>query len=414
MKKLRLSSIDETLLEILAYALFGNQKPLIYLEQIEPLLREARLQSVYPLVYSSMEKDIKEKLDSSEYAKYDKLYLKYIMSCAQNFEEHNELDGVLQEAQIPYCVIKGVASAAYYTQPFLRSVGDVDFLIKHVHKEDVSALIKKIGFEAKKTDNDEVHVAFSRGDYSIWEMHYSINGIPENDVGELIREDLENIIYTSNEFKSVDVKCSVPNKYYHGLILLLHTASHLTHEGIGLRHLCDWAVYVNSFEDNEFESMFKEKLTSYGLWTFAQILTELCVRYLGVKPKCWSSEIIKHGDFSCEVFLSLILDVLSAGNFGKKDVNRYREIKYIHNSAGTVDKKGIFLQAYRNLNRKVFDNHKIINRVKILLPIGWMIEGIKYINLLLKNDRKNIRTISMISQASKRKRIYSKMNLFQN
>ena len=156
MKKLRLSSIDETLLEILAYALFGNQKPLIYLEQIEPLLREARLQSVYPLVYSSMEKDIKEKLDSSEYAKYDKLYLKYIMSCAQNFEEHNELDGVLQEAQIPYCVIKGVASAAYYTQPFLRSVGDVDFLIKHVHKEDVSALIKKIGFEAKKTDNDEV------------------------------------------------------------------------------------------------------------------------------------------------------------------------------------------------------------------------------------------------------------------
>ena len=57
--------------------------------------------------------------------------------------------------------------------------------------------------------------------------------------------------------------------------------SHMTSESIGLRHLCDWAVFVNSISNNEFVGLFSENLKSFGLWKFAQIMTATSEKYLG-------------------------------------------------------------------------------------------------------------------------------------
>lgn len=60
-----------------------------------------------------------------------------------------------------------------------------------------------------------------------------------------------------------------PEPFYHGLIMLLHMRHHLLAEGMGLRHLCDWAVFVDHFSDDEFRAMFEKKLKKTGLWRFA-------------------------------------------------------------------------------------------------------------------------------------------------
>ena len=231
-----------------------------------------------------------------------------------------------------------------------------------------------------------------------------------NKAGLLIKEEIDKTIDTSEEITLDSATCRIPDAFHHGLIMLLHIISHMTSEGIGLRHLCDWAVFANRMENDEFVNLFEEKLKSYGLWKFAQIITLVCVRYLGIEEKVWT-----HNDQIDEKYLENVMnDILSGGNFGKKDLNRYREIKYISDRGEkTVGKKNIVMQAFGTLNSKVYSDYKWIEQCKLFLPIGWVAESGKYVGMLITGQRKNNNTTDMLREASMRKDIYSNMNLFE-
>jgi hypothetical protein len=191
--------------------------------------------------------------------------------------------------------------------------------------------------------------------------------------------------------------------------MLLHMIAHMTSEGIGLRHLCDWAVFADSIDSAEFSFVFEAKLKSFGLWKFAQIMTLVSEKYLGISKKVWAQNCDAGGDLIEDV----IADILSGGNFGKKDMNRYREIKYISNrNERTVDSKGMVSQVFLTLNQKVRKDYKVIGKHAVLLPLGWVAEGGKYLGYLVSGQRKNTDTSKMLAEASKRKSIYSKMDLF--
>ena len=68
--------------------------------------------------------------------------------------------------------------------------------------------------------------------------------------------------------------------------------THFLVEGIKLRHICDWAVFLNSFDEAAFNSLFKNRLKSVGLWQFTLVLSNVCSRYLGAQfCPCFDSEI---------------------------------------------------------------------------------------------------------------------------
>ena len=169
-------------------------------------------------------------------------------------------------------------------------------------------------------------------------------------------------------------------------------------------------MFVNKLGSGKFKSLFEEKLGSFGLWRFAQILTMVCERHLGIAQMDWAQcESVTDGQLD-----AVMEDILNGGNFGKKDMNRYREIKYISNrGTRTVDDKNIVSQVFATLNRKTYTDHPWTERYKLLLPAGWMLEGGRYIGLLASGKRKSKGTSSMLKEASKRKDIYSKMKLFE-
>ena len=107
-------------------------------------------------------------------------------------------------------------------------------------------------------------------------------------------------------------------------------------------------------------------------------------------------------------------DIFSGGNFGKKDANRIREIKYLTDrKEGKPGNKGMAAQALSSLNEKVYAEHPTIRKYKVLLPAGWTIEGGKYLGMLITGKRKSKNTTAMLKEASKRKNIYSNMELFK-
>ncbi len=406
-----LNETQKLLLDILKYRLFAGDKPEIENCSVKAVADEAMAQTVFTAVFPVIEKTL-QKNYPEDYGSFSEFYLSNMILNSGNLHDHGELHRIMSENNIPYTIIKGFSSAYYYPDHALRDMGDVDFLVKNEDFKKAGDVLISEGFKREHESKDgDIHEAYTRNTFSIWELHRCLNGIPEGEIGESIRSRLSKIIDQSKLIKLENSEFRIPDEFSHGLIMLLHTASHLTSEGVGLRHLCDWAVFVSRYSDSDFNSMFKSELEKLGLYKFAQVLTLTAERHLGAPKKGWAQA----AQFDESITDELILDILSGGNFGKKDTNRYREIKYIQNRGErTVDNKNLFTQLVSTLNKKVYSQHKFIDRHRFLLPAGWVAEGAKYTGLLITGKRKNKGTADMLKEASKRKEIYSSFELFNN
>lgn len=391
---------QKLLLDLCAKSLFDEDIVVPSEFDVENVIDEAKRQTVFPLVYSFL----KDKLDNN----VDKLFSQIVAKNIRVEYGHNEVHKVLTENNISYGVLKGVASASYYKDPMLRMMGDIDILVAPDNISAADNALKSIGFITDcELESDHKHIAYKRRDGLICELHRSINGIPKNTAGDKIREYFINIFDKSVEYKTSNGSCVVPSKFHHGVILLLHTASHLTSEGVGLRHLCDWAVFVNSFSNDEFTALFEKSLKNIGLWRFAQLLTLCCIKYLGCDAKEWA------GEADDSLLEGIITDILNGGNFGMKDADRYSQIKYIYDrKSGEKAKKSPFAQLFSSINEKTKKEFKFTNKSKFLLPVGWVYTISKYFYMIIMGKRK-LDSVATISGAKQRKEIYSQFKLFE-
>lgn len=407
MKKLEFA--EQSLLKIVSAALFCDNNKLSKADfaetDIEMLYKEANMQAMFPLVHSVLTNSGISEVN------FESVYFQRVASNIRVTHEHQELHQLLSANDIPYVVMKGAASAMYYPEPLLRAMGDVDFLVSKADLERAGKLLEGAGFISVENNEHECHIAYHReqgGVRSIWEMHWSPSGIPENALGELTREYLSDIIEKAVPCTIQDCECLVPSPFHHGLIMLLHTSNHLINTGIGLRHLCDWAVFADKFSDEEFCKLFEEKLKTIGMWKFAQILTQLSIRYLGMSEKEWCG-------ISDEAYLEMLMcDIFKGGNFGVKDSNRINQAKLITNShKASVDETNLFLQLIRTMNEKAKIAMPIIKRVPVLLPIGWIYAGARHLLRIQKGTRPKIDVGQMVKGATERREIYKEFQLFE-
>lgn len=411
-----MNEVQSLLLQVISAALFNAKAPTVTDNQILPHVSESKSQAVFPLAFSVLDNQLQEKLSTEQYAECSEEFFRYAVAGTQNFAEHRELHEMMSENNIPYVAMKGLASAMYYPEPSLRSMGDVDFLIRPEDLAKAGKLLESSGLNVDHgEEEDSKHITYRRPPMSIWEMHRNVNGVPSGEIGAKIQAEIDSVIESAETVTIDGVTCRVPDKFHHGLIMLLHTASHLTSEGVGLRHLCDWVVYASSLSDIEFRELFEKKLKSFGLWQFAQVLTLLGIRYLGAPKKVWALEAIEIKKIDNDILDGLMEDILNGGNFGIKDRNRYREIKYISDCGeGTVGKSSIIRQGFKTMNEKIRKDFTTIGKYRILYPIGYFAEGGKYFGLLITVKRKTSGTKRMLKEAAERKRIYGGLKLFEN
>ena len=385
-----LSEVQKTVLSLTSSALFDQ--PCELSEDIDwsAVKKEATEQAVFPLIY----KRAYPKLPADEKKIWDEQYFYCVEKNLRVTAEHAEAGSLMEKNSIPYVVLKGCASAGFYPHPALRSMGDVDLLLA---SDGFAAAEKAVGEAGFVPDHrDQKHLVFRREPNSLWELHNCVNGIPAGDAGKACEDLLSDIISTAADYQTDFGMFRIPDAFHHGLVLLLHTASHLTKEGVGLRHLCDWAVFASGFSEESFCEIFREKLMLCGLWRFAQILTLVSEKYLGA-PFCpWA------GEAEDTLLLLLIEDILNGGNFGTKDRDRYRQIKYISDrDRKTVDDSGILLQLWRTINNKAAREKK--NRLSVIKD---------YIRLLAGGKRKPD-TGNTLRRARMRKKLYSTFHLFE-
>ena len=395
------------LIRILGYQLFGGTKPSFENVDWSSLLAEAKKQAVFPLVFSCVEDELRQALSAQEFLAYEQRNAGFYSSAIRSRYDHDCVHKLLTQHGVPYVILKGQATARYYPDPYCRSMGDVDVLVEPDNLDKVGSLLTAEGFrEEEGSWRHPFHRTYLRHKTEV-EVHWAVPGLPSEE-NEALKRCLSGILTDAVLVEEDDCSFLMPSPFHHGLILLLHTLSHQLRDGIGLRHLCDWLVFEDSFSDEAFRSLFQKPLQEIGLWTFAQVLTSVGIRFFGCAPKAWCAGA---DDQLCEDYL---MDIASSGNFGGHNRTRLTHSRFYLNPEHPESTSDHFIKtglaAVGHLARKRYPK---LAKNPILFPIGCGFVVIPYLYRMARGKRVNPLKKDFRIAVSKRESLYSRLRLFK-
>lgn len=329
----------------------------------------------------------------------------YMKANLLNVQWHGQVHLLMEELGIPYCILKGVASAAYYPEPLLRQMGDVDFLVRKEDLDLVGKRLESMGFTCMKEKEYHHHVDYEK-DNVLLEVHFDSPGIPKGETESIVRKYLDDLLEKSQMIENALFPVRVPSAFHHGLVMLLHLQEHLMTAGIGIRHLCDWAVFIHGISNEEFKRQFQSPLQEMGLWKLAQTFSLASVNAFGIDRKEWMGE-------DDELAQSLLVDVLSGGTAGSKDSQRLYEGMFISDSRKLSLHKGRGRQLFDTLNQMAYRHWPYMRRCKLMLPVGWFMLYMMQWHRVITGEREKMNYLEAYKKSSGRKELYQKLKVFE-
>ena len=324
---------------LMALSAAMEKKPIPLLD--EDARQEAEAQAVYSLICS------------------DSQAMHYITKNVRLIWEQQQLAEILEG--IPYIILKGSCASIYYPQPIRRSVGDIDILVDPEHFETAQEALEESGYVSVKSDNRHIH--YERNSTTI-ELHRRFATLNTKEQEELLDGWLFSTTIAFGEVGKYVFP--MPTDELNGLVLLTHINQHLE-EGLGLRHILDWVMYVkNSLPDSKW-CLFKEKTDILGLTTLAKVAARFGQVYLKLNEDiAWCKD-------ADDRTVDKLLDYVSkCGNFGYKDSDNNTIVKVLSHGRGV---RGFF----RNLQERGLSNWKVTQKYVWLAPFAWVYQLLRYI-----------------------------------
>ena len=393
----RFTPVQKTLLDLLAASLFGAARQPAEADPAD-LWREAYVQGVFLLAFRNVEPEgypptVRREMQTS--------VKRFVASNVMLSRAHSALSCLLEEAGIPHAIIKGYACSVWYPEPELRQLGDVDFLVAREDIPRAGALLEANGYTSACQSHGRHDLYYK--DNLRFEMHYALPGVPEGAAGDACRRALAGLIERSAVRQTPFGPMRLPSVYDHGLVVLLHLTHHLTNSGVGLRQLCDWAVFTETLREEEYRAMFGETLRQLGLLRFVDCLNDLCARYLGCSA-------VPLAPVDPALADALLEDILSGGNFGQKNVDRSRQAYLITSGTGQNNR---LLRMGSLLREMVFQKWPLTRRHPVLLPVGLVRFAAVYGWRAAHGKRPKLHARQAVRGAKERTDLYDRLRLFE-
>lgn len=207
-----------------------------------------------------------------------------------------KLSELFDKHGVPFMVVKGFDLGRYYPKPSLRYFSDIDFYNFGQFEKADALVASELGVEVHSDVHH--HTTFELGGVHC-ENHFDFVNVhthSENVEFERILKEkaevgcrsvsLESLVgpvasgVDSKEDRGVQVL--VPSPDFNALFVMRHMASHFAAEKILLRHLVDWALFVNaegSRVDWEFVNSTFER---FGMKAFVDAISGICMRWFGM------------------------------------------------------------------------------------------------------------------------------------
>lgn len=175
--------------------------------------------------------------------------------------------------------LKGMAFSTYYPVPNHRECGDFDCYLFDDYAKG-NALAKSLG--AKVDDGWYKHSEIVYRKVMI-ENHQYIVAVRGGERLKRLHNLLDTMARTEVCKPIFDTKIEMPSAMFNALFLNHHALTHFLSEGIRLRHILDWAMFIEKEQDNLDWERFYSICEEYDLRKFVDCATALAVEIFNIK-----------------------------------------------------------------------------------------------------------------------------------
>lgn len=287
------------------------------------LLETARFQGVLGLVLDGLQVIMNDLgsgcfSNSIQPEKWKLLVLQLIGEVQQGYEVGNMqqmlvVDTIQRrwaEAGIRTMLMKGLAIGSYYPEPKHRCPGDIDCYLFDDYAK---------GNELAKEWADNVdehwykHSVIAYGGQTIENHQFFVHtreGKRTKQLNQTLCDTLNNVHFAT--LPGTDVL--LPPPMFNALFLTYHAQTHFLEEGLRLKQLLDWAMFLKSDANKIDWYEFYTICDKYHLRRFADVASDIAVHYLGVN--LGNAKIVTNSPYTEKVLHSTLYDkeyVFSSG-----------------------------------------------------------------------------------------------------
>lgn len=366
-------------------------------------MEEACAQTVELLVFDVIS-DLKDRIPEEFYQKTFEIARRRTASNMRIEFGQAQLVDVLERMDCPYVILKGETAAASYPIPELRLLGDVDFLVPRERTESITEEMKKLGYQHSWEPGDYHQVLEKKG--ACLEMHMEIAGMPEGETRGTVQTYLATIYEKSILMDRGYGPFRAPCPEHQAMVLLLHMQHHVVTWGIGLRQIMDWACFVNRTAEEPFwQESLLPLLKKIGLFHFTAVVTKMTALHLGSVCPDWAAYAEK--GLCCR----LMEDILSGGNFGRKDKERKRAGSMLPDWEQKGEKPGKLKLLYGTLKNSVLHQKPELEKKPVQLFLKMTGKVGRYGVLYCQGKRPNLWKAA--EHADTRRSIYEQLRMFE-
>ena len=232
--------------------------------------------------------------------------------------DYSALRSALSEHQIPFVPIKGIVIAPHYPDPELRTMGDIDLLIRQEDREIIRQALTDRGFTNTKWSEKECD--YKKGT-SLFELQTILMKADEplaETVNQYFNDFWPHVIFDADETPVME-----PN--FHFLYLVGHIAKHLRWVGIGFRQFYDLAIMMERSGICYDWAAIHRSAEQIGFDRFLEYALAMVERWFGT-PSPYGAECLDE-----DLFETITEKIFADGVFGFN--NEKNDIHDLENTA---------------------------------------------------------------------------------
>ncbi len=230
-----------------------------------------------------------------------------------------ELQNKWAEAGLRTMVMKGQAMGTYYPNPKHRAPGDIDcYLFDGYAKGNETAKV----WADKVDEGWYKHSVISYKGETIENHQYFVH-TREGKKSKLLNQVLVDALKVKDFDRLSETDALLPPPMFNALFLTYHALAHFLEEGLRLKQILDWAMFLKRDADKVDWKEFYKICDKFHFRRFADVMNDLAANLLGVE-----FELATSSPYTDKVLLSTLYDkeyVFSSGESGWR--NRFHIVK---------------------------------------------------------------------------------------
>lgn len=278
----------------------------------EAIFELAKKQDVENIVFLSIDQ-LENNIDSNLYSIWQEAYYKRMKYSVFQDMALEELIKVFTSKGIDCMPLKGSVIKSYYPNPDLRTMGDIDFLVREQNRQVVRDIMHILGYEDDVLDDGQVD-GFKRGKIDYIEIHYDFSA--ENH----IMHDVFTIYW--NKLLPTDIEhlyeMTFEDLYFFNIG---HYVKNMHNKGMGLRGVVDTFVLWNRLTDNQ-KQVLNERFAEVNIDEFNSKLVKIADIWFNEVKDDGSLDALQkyllnkktYGDYKTETILNAVYSEQTSSN----------------------------------------------------------------------------------------------------